>query len=262
MVATKLADAALELGARGLRVFPCIERGKEPAIVKNLERATTDPNTIIGWWRSREFNIGLATGEGSGVWVLDIDGEEGEATLKQLEAEHGALPPTIEQITGKGRHLFFRWVTGLDIRNFQHRDDVPGIDVRGNGGYVLVAPSIHPSGRVYSWSVDSGDEFADAPEWLLDVVKRRRNASAPVDGASAADWRTFIGHDVEGSRRGPAVARFSGLLLRKYVDPMVVVDLARMFNTLRCQPPLEDSEVVRIVTDIARREENEREARR
>ena len=137
-----LGTAALELVAKEKRVFPCIERGKEPAIADNLKRATTDPNVIAGWWRSRDFNIGLATGEGSGVSVLDIDGEEGEATLKRLESEHGGLPPTVEAITGKGRHIYFRWPQGLEIRNFQHRDDVPGIDVRGNGGYVLAPPSL------------------------------------------------------------------------------------------------------------------------
>lgn len=136
-----LGTAALKLVAKEKRVFPCIERGKEPAIANNLKRATTDPNIIAGWWRSRDFNIGLATGEGSGVWVLDIDGEEGETTLKRLESEHGGLPPTVEAITGKGRHIYFRWPQGLEIRNFQHRDDVPGIDVRGNGGYVLAPPT-------------------------------------------------------------------------------------------------------------------------
>jgi hypothetical protein len=167
---TPLGTAALELAAKGFRVFPCVERGKEPAIHDNLKRATSDPNTISGWWRARDFNIGLATGEGSGVWVLDVDGDEGKETLHQLEAAHGALPPTVEAITGKGKHLYFRWPVGTEIRNKQDNPVMPGIDVRGDGGYVLAPPSVHPSGRRYTWNVDSPDEFADAPDWLIVLV--------------------------------------------------------------------------------------------
>jgi hypothetical protein len=58
----------------------------------NLKRATTDVSWIAGWWETRNYNIGIATGEGSGIWVLDIDGDEGEATLRKFEAQHGALP--------------------------------------------------------------------------------------------------------------------------------------------------------------------------
>jgi hypothetical protein len=132
----RLREAAIALAQKGMRVFPCMERGKEPAIAlgKNLQRATTDINLISGWWSSRSFNVAIATGEGSGVWVLDIDGEEGETTLRKLEAEHGELPKIVEAITGKGRHLYFRWPNGSVIRNKQVNPNMPGIDVRGNGG--------------------------------------------------------------------------------------------------------------------------------
>ena len=175
---TALRDAALKLAQNGLRVFPLWPRTKDPMVKGWPEKATTDPNVVRGWWRSGDSNIGIATGANSGIWVLDVDGEEGEQTLRALEAEHGALPPTVEAITGKGRHLYFRWPLGTEIRNTQTRDDIPGLDVRGNGGYVCAPPSIHPSGRVYAWSVDSTDEFADAPEWLLELVTNR--AAAPT----------------------------------------------------------------------------------
>jgi hypothetical protein len=257
-----LREAALALAAKGMRVFPCAERGKEPAIADNLRRATTDPNGIAGWWTTRDFNIAIAAGPDSGIWVLDVDGDEGEATLRQLEAVFGPLPHTVEAITGKGRHLYWRWPTGTDIRNSQLRQDVPGLDWRGDGGYVLAPPSIHPSGRRYAWSVDSADEFADAPEWLLEfVIGNRHSTRKPA--ATPEDWRTFIAEHVEGSRRGNAIARLGGLLLRcaPTIDPLVALDVARMFNTLRCQPPLADSEVVHIVTTIARRELERRKER-
>jgi hypothetical protein len=141
--------------------------------------------------------------------VLDIDGDEGESELRKLEAQHGALPATVEAITGKGRHIYFRYPTGTNIRNRQAF--VAGIDVRGNGGYVLCPPSVHPSGKVYAWSVDSGGEFEDAPEWLIDLVVRGGgNGGQPM---SPDAWGTFFDEHVEGSRRGAGIARYYGLLL-------------------------------------------------
>ena len=258
---TPLGTDALTLAAKGMRIFPCAERSKEPAIADNLRRATTDPNVIRGWWRSRNFNIAIATGAASGIWVLDIDGEEGEATLRKLEAAFGPLPMTIEAITGKGRHLYFRWPTGVEIRNGQLRSDVPGVDWRGNGGYVLAPPSVHPSGRIYCWSVDSGDEFAEAPDWLIELVTGKRRGSKPAK--TPESWRTFINETVEGSRRGNALARLAGLLLHcaPTIDPLLALDICRQFNTLRCHPPMPDGEVDDIVEAIASREIAKREGK-
>ena len=258
---TDLRTAALKLAAKGLRVFPCVERSKEPLINDNLKRATTDSNIVAGWWSSRRLNIAIATGAGSGIWVLDIDGDKGEQTLRNLEAEYGVLPATVEAITGAGRHLYWRWPTGTTIRNTQCRDDLPGVDVRGEGGYVLAPPSVHPSGRVYAWSVDSSDSFEDAPEWLLNLVIKCDNASGAERQATTPDtWCSFLSQHVAGSRRGAAIARLSGLLLRKHLDPLFTLELIRLFNTLRCDPPLDDTEVVAIVTAVCRREMQRREA--
>src|SRR5262245_29476348 len=102
-----LGDIALAYARRGLPVFPCMPRAKEPAIHRGLKAATTDANLIVGWWRGNpDCNIGMATGEASGVFVIDIDSENGESSLAMLERQHGALPPTVESITGRGRHLF------------------------------------------------------------------------------------------------------------------------------------------------------------
>ncbi|MGY4283634.1 hypothetical protein ACVWXO_002854 [Bradyrhizobium sp. LM2.7] len=259
---TPLRTAALKLAAKGLRLFPCVERTKEPLINDNLKRATTDPNIVAGWWSSRRLNIGIATGAESGVWVLDIDGDEGEQTLRALEAEHGGLPPTVEVITGAGRHLYWRWPSGTEIRNTQCRDDLPGLDVRGNGGYVLAPPSVHPSGRIYAWSVDSGDAFEDAPNWLIELVTRGSTDAANAPATPPEAWRSFLGETIEGSHRHGAIAKLSGLLLRRFIDPLVTLDLVRLFNAARCAPPLDDDEVVGIVTEICAREMRRREASR
>jgi hypothetical protein len=250
---TPLGEYAQVLARRGMRIFPCKERGKEPAITENLRRATTDLNLIAGWWAAQNFNIGIATGEGSGVWVLDIDGEEGEKTLHEFEAKFGALPQTVEAITGKGRHLYFRWVTGVVIRNKQVNPGMPGIDVRGNGGYVLAPPSIHPSGRAYAWSVDSASSFADAPDWLLDLIAKGATSSK-ASTHSPDEWASFLDDHVEGSRRSAAIARISGVLLRRWIEPEITLGLVRGWNESRCHPPLDGVEVERIIKNITRRE--------
>jgi hypothetical protein len=258
---TPLRTHALKLGSKCLlRVFPCIERTKKPAINDWPRRATTDPNIINGWWRTRDFNIGIATGPDTGIWVLDIDDDEGEALLRQLEAEHGeALPSTVEAITGTGRHVYFRWPTGYDIRNKQDCPLMPGIDVRGDGGYVLAPPSIHPCGRAYAWSVDSANEFADAPEWLIELVTAKSRANHVAAATPPEAWRKFINELVEGSHRAHAIAKLYGYLVRKYVDPIVALNIVRMFNAQACRPPLDDWDVSRIADDIARREADRRE---
>src|SRR5262245_56674086 len=106
---TTLHAAALQLEGKGIAVFPCQPRGKEPACDTGLHAATTDIERINRWWQAfPDLNIGIATGKASGVFVLDIDGEDGEGSLLKLESAHTALPPTVEVVTGKGRHCYFR----------------------------------------------------------------------------------------------------------------------------------------------------------
>ena len=137
---------ALALAARGMSVFPCRERSKLPATEHGFLDATRDPNTIREWWSLLpNANIGIATGAASGVFVVDIDSPEAESELHKVEAEFGLLPPSVEAITGKGRHIYFRHPGG-SIRNTQGKI-AAGIDTRGDGGYVLAPPSVHPSGR-------------------------------------------------------------------------------------------------------------------
>jgi hypothetical protein len=167
--------AALDLAAHGLPVFPCRPCDKVPAISRGFYAATTNPETIKRYWLAADRNIGIPTGTSSGFWVLDIDGDEGAASLRALEAEHGVLPPTRAVITGGGgRHLWWRYTgpiansTGLVA---------PGIDVRGDGGYVVAPPSIHRSGRSYAWTTDSAEALAEAPRWLVNLTRKRPTIS-------------------------------------------------------------------------------------
>jgi hypothetical protein len=167
-----MLPAALEYAARGWHVFPLGPKSKKPLPNSNgFYGATTNPETIKRLWTQSDRNIGIRTGAPSGFWVLDIDGDEGEASLRALELRHGRLPPTPEAITGGGgRHLSFKY-TG-PVSN-SAKKMAPGLDVRGDGGYVVAPPSIHESGRAYAWSVDSVATLPTAPAWLLELARKK-----------------------------------------------------------------------------------------
>jgi hypothetical protein len=250
-----MLSAALALASRGLCVFPCRPRSKHPATAHGLLDATRDAATIEAWWRSEpQLNVAARTGSVSGVIVVDVDGGEAETALARLESEHGALPASVESVTARGRHV---WLAhpGYTVPNSAGRI-APHIDVRGDGGFVLCPPSIHPSGRRYCWSVDSAAAIAAAPRWLLDLLM----PAATRPAAASAEWRNLIGHAVPEGRRNDSLTRLCGYLLRRRVDPTITRELIHSFNATHCEPPLSGRDVERIVSSICGRELKRREA--
>jgi hypothetical protein len=132
---------------------------------------STVPRSIRGWWdRWPWANIGLATGPGSGLVVIDVGPTHGgHRSLDQLQSLMGSLPVTLTARTGSGgRHLFYEH-PGVEVRNTAGRlpgvtGPLPGLDLRGDGGYVA-APSRHASGDISRW-VDPDAAPAPAPAWL------------------------------------------------------------------------------------------------
>ena len=240
---------AIALAQRNIAVFPCRPRAKLPATEHGCKDATTDAETIRRWWRERpDCNVAIATGAVSGIFVVDVD--DAEAELRRLELEHGELPATVEVVTARGRHLWFK-MPHVPVRNSAGKI-APGIDVRGSGGYVLAPPSIHPSGRPYAWSVDSHNAFASAPEWLLAKI-----TDAKGNGHTAAEpseWRALMLNGVAEGRRDCTITKITGYLLRRFVDPIFVAELMQIFNAARCTPPLPAEDVARIVNSIAGKE--------
>ena len=159
-----LLRAALAYARRGIPVFPCEARGKAPLTYSGFLDATTDPRRIEAWWRRWPgANVGIPTGERSGLLVLDVDLRDGgPGSLAELERAGGPLPETARARTGGGgMHVFFQYPTGEVVRSSAGRLG-PGLDVRGEGGYVVVPPS--RTRGAYEW-LDRAP-LAD-PEWLL-----------------------------------------------------------------------------------------------
>jgi len=186
-------DAALALAGLGWPVFPIVEGTKAPRTASGFKDASTNARQIRRWWDDHpDDSIAVRTGQESGVFVLDVDvadGKTGDEALAELEAEHGPLPATVEAITGSGgRHIYLRWRDGITNARGRLPD---GIDVRGEGGYVLAPPSLHPSGGQYQWEATcspfDGVTVAEPPAWLLtllaDAPPTRRDAAAQVPRA-------------------------------------------------------------------------------
>lgn len=144
----ELIEAAVEYAGRGLPVFPC--KGKIPLTEHGFQDASTDTEAVLTWWtRWPDANIGVPTGEPSGIDVLDVDVQHGGAgTLAKLERRHGRLPRTAEVLTPSGgRHY---WFVHRPLKSTASKLG-PGIDTRGEGGYVIVPPSIGENGRPYKF---------------------------------------------------------------------------------------------------------------
>jgi putative DNA primase/helicase len=158
--------------------------------------ATKDEAAIRAMWTSRpDANVGVATGAVSSIFVLDVDPQHGgDESFTKLVAEHGALPATRTVKTGGGgRHYYFKH-PGATVRNSAKKLGA-GLDVRGDGGYVVAPPSNHKSGGTYEW-LDERDP-ADAPAWLLALVV----APPETTTAAASKERTDFGAD-GGTRYG------------------------------------------------------------
>ena len=247
-----IRDAAQSYLKRGWSVVPLVPGGKRP-LVRWTEYQTRLPSVqeLEAWLKKwPDANIAIVTGSRSGLVVMDVDPRNGGAeSLRSLEEVHGALPPTIEAITGgRGRHIYFRHPGGTVHNRVAMK---PGIDLRADGGMVAAPPSLHPSGRHYGWRVSfDPDEvsLAPLPSWLLDLVEP--HGGRP--GHSADHWRCLVREGVAEGERNNTIASLSGHLLQKGVDGGVVADLMLCWNALRCRPPLSDDEVARTVKSVAR----------
>lgn len=231
-------------------MLPIEPHGKRPLIPwRPFQTDIVSADAVRHWFeRWPDANVGLITGGLSGLVVLDVDiSHAGADSLAALEREHGALPTTLEAVTGGGgRHIYFRHPGHPVMNRVALR---PGIDVRGDGGCVVAPPSVHSSGRHYAWvSGRSPDEvpLAPLPHWLQDA------ADATHKGHSLAHWRSLVRDGVEEGQRNASLASLSGHLLRHDVDSEVVLELLLAWNALRCRPPLDDAEVVRVVDSIVR----------
>jgi putative DNA primase/helicase len=262
-----LLEAAQQYASRGLHVFPshqpiaagcsckkpyCDNVGKHPRwhaelLPHGVKDATTDPDLITRWWRRwSQANIGVATGAISNLVVVDVDlKHDGPANLADLEATYEPLPETVEVVTGSGgRHVLFAHPGGI-IHNSVSTIGA-GLDIRGDGGYIVAPPSLHASGRRYEWEIlhhPDDTPLAPLPEWLLAVIKAAE--TSPTKRSPVPD-----GPILEGARND-TLFRLACAMRRQGASEAAIRAALEVTNEERCSPPLEVSEIGRIAGSAA-----------
>ena len=169
-------EMAHAYASRGWRVLPIKPGEKRPPMGAWQKAATTDPDLIDTWWTQlyRDHGVGVATGSGSGIFVLDVDVADdkgGDDTLADLEDRYGALPDTPTVLTPSGGvHYYFKIPDGIEIRNDAGRRLGQGLDIRGEGGQVVAPPTVRGI-DAYDWLPDTWQlEPAQAPRWLIERI--------------------------------------------------------------------------------------------
>jgi hypothetical protein len=257
-----MAEYALFYAEQGFRVLPlhslrspdscscgletCSSIAKHPRTLNGVKDASNVPDDVREWWRLYpDANIGIATGKG--MLVIDIDPKHG-GSLEALNALI-PLPPTVMVHTGGGGlHLYFHCSLAHSIRNSVGKL-APGIDIRGENGYVVAPPSMHASGTRYRWGSHKG--FALIPDALHDMVTERFSSDTSPSSlpslttSNSAPLALSNGFIPEG-RRNSALVSLAGSLRNHGAKEETLFQVLQAFNKSFCQPPLPDAEVRQI----------------
>lgn len=230
----------------------CTSPGKHPVTQNGLKNATVRKDWVDAWWKRWPYaNVGIVTGQQSGLVVIDIDPRHGgDDALDGLFVKHDKFPDTAEVMTGGGgRHFYFRH-PGIEIRNSAGKLGA-GIDVRGDGGYVLAPPSSHVSGGQYEWEASSDPSEVQPsymPQWLIDLLKAPAAASDVAMVCGEPGQSSII---AEGGRDNFLTA-CAGAMRRWGMTHGAILAALRIDNEARCVPPLPDAALQRISRSVMR----------
>jgi len=242
--------AAVEYIKMGLAVFPLEERGKKPITKNGCKDATTDAAKVKAWWQDHpNANIGIATGKKSGgIFVIDLDidedkGTDGYHTLEDWKRDHGEFPETWISMTGRGGyHLYFK--SDKEIRN--RAGIIDGVDIRGDGGYVVAPPSIHSNGRPYEWEYAPEDiELAPANDTVRFFLQT---------GLNGGENKFVAPEVIKDGTRNETIFKFACMMQSKGASDQTVFAASISENNLKCMPPLTEEEVKILVNSALKYE--------
>ncbi len=260
-------EAALHAARLGLRVHPlhgteehrclcgnpqCQAPGKHSILKGWQEQATADEDTIRKWWNDHPAaNIGILTGVHGGIFVVDVDGEDGHNAKEELEQCYGPLPDTWESITARGRHIFFKYPDNGHIKS--RVNWLPQVDIKSDGNYTVGSGSRHITAWRYEWEVGTyPDEtpLANPPEWLIGLLTKRK----PRQSQQGVGSR-FMKVITLGIRNDTLFSEACRFRDRGHNEEEVRHHI-HLRNWHDCRPPLEEGEADRILNsafDYAKR---------
>jgi len=217
-------------------VIPLLPGTKKcPLSWKEYQNTRANHELLEYWFLDNDYHIGIVTGKISGIVVVDLDSEEGKKRFFSLDLK---ASPTV--LTGKGLHIYFKHPMDREVRNFQKRPGLEGIDLRGDGGYVVAPPSIHPNGTKYRWKKGFSPIDLAVADFPLD--KFFSNNYNPIKP---------LYQGVSKGGRNNSLARMCGSWFRDGLDYEEVLEMALIWNT-RNNPPLSDKELENTVRSIHR----------
>lgn len=253
-----MLQAALAYAALGWYVFPLRPRGKQPLIPKaeggqGLLDATTDEEQIRAWWtEAPTANIGVACGP-SNLVVIDLDVDKGGIQAWKRVCDHHDLDLATKVMVrtgGGGIHLFYR-MADVRIRNSAGKLD-RGIDIRGDGGYVVAPPSIHPSGHAYAWRAGGNpaeNEVQQVPTPLIDALEA--TATLETIGGDAMERADELADTVPEGERNTVLTSLAGTMRRRGMSTEAILAALGVENEARCVPPLTAAELQTIAESVA-----------
>jgi len=247
----------MALANRGLAVFPVDPTTKAPKTQHGCKDATRSEASIIQLWRKwPSAGVAVATGKPSGIVVIDIDPSSGgEDGFSDLAGQLGAPGVTVRVTTPRGGwHAWYR-APSVPVPCSAGKL-APGVDVRGDGGYVVAPPTTRPDGTGWRWA--GAAPLAELqPEWLEALTAQ--NATAPTrPSAGAGSWVAMLAAGIPDGQRNQALTAILGHLLARNIDVHLAAHLLHLVNQSACHPPLDAIEVEKIVASIAGREARKR----
>lgn len=232
----------------GFAIIPLKPKSKEPATKHGLKDWSRDPRDLReGFNKRNNLNMGVVLGEPSGnIIVIDIDcdddmGYDGMEYMRDWERQHGELPETVSAITGRGgSHLYYRTPDRIikpSVNNEIH------IDIRGEGSYAMLPPSIHPNGRAMQWENHPDDfEIADADENVYAFIKS-------VQGLTDKQRkeRFKLPKVITSGKRNDTLFKYACSLQSEGYDDEYIYAAVETINNMRCDKPLDSADIAKIV---------------
>jgi putative DNA primase/helicase len=258
----EVLKSAIEVGEVGFALLPvhciingacscgdknCTKQGKHPKRNNWKYTATSDPKKLSTLFAANDCNLGIATGYKSKLIVIDIDPKNGgDDSCLKLFKEHGALDEhtLVANTGGDGQHIYFRY-GGNQIGNYHGTVFGAGIDIKGNGGYVIGAPSNHISGGDYYWRNGfylPAELPTDLEQILLDYKGTQTSS------------KRFEQKDIVTGNRNISLAGIAGRYRAKGLEVDQLESKLLKDNQQRCKPPLPEREVKAIAQSICRYE--------
>jgi len=239
-----MMEVALKLVEMGKPVIPVNRETKRPIIQwREYQKTLPTREEAESWFGSDDVNIGLITGRLSGYVVIDCDSKE---AIESFLERYPDANNTLQIQTGRGRHFYFQYEEG--IRNDTGKLLGPGIDIRGEGGFVVVPPSVHANGTPYEWL------NRNKPIPLNGQLKKVLTGSGTKIQSDNADQLQEGNEKIPEGERNNALTSLAGSMRDKGMGEEAIAAALLAENKAKCEPPLDQKEVTNIAKSIAQYE--------